>query len=113
VFSSWPYGHWKVKQEASIDRRGIGPKGNWRGTLEGNKGRTMDGEVRVKDATFGLNGLYSSHTLHRNHPVDTGQTGFAETPQTRRERLIAATVEAVAEGSVDRLGKSRAATKAL
>ena len=73
----------------------------------------MDGEVRVRDIQTPLGGVYSSHTFHPNRPVSTGQTGTAETDQTRRERLIAATVEVIAEGSVDRLAQSWDTSKAL
>jgi hypothetical protein len=73
----------------------------------------MDGEVRVKDTQTPLESVYSSHTLHRNRPAGKGQEAVAEPRPTRRECLITAAVDAVADGSVDRLAKSRDATKAL
>jgi hypothetical protein len=72
----------------------------------------MDGEVRVRGAATELGGVYSSHTLHRDRPARRGKKGIADPLPTRRERLIVAMVEAIADGSVDRLDRSLDTTKA-
>jgi hypothetical protein len=96
-----------------VHREGAGPKGHRRGTLEGNKARTMDGEVRVMDAGKPLTGGGSSHTVLPVSPAGIGLRGFDELPQTRRERLIASTLEAASQGSVHRLAQSRETREAL
>jgi hypothetical protein len=81
--------------------------------LEGKRGRTMDGRVRVIHASESSVQLSSSHTVHTFAPTIAGSSTFVQPSQTRRERLIAATVEVFADGSVDRLAESRDARKAL
>jgi hypothetical protein len=73
----------------------------------------MDDGVRVVDASGSSAQLSSSHTAHTLAPAGAGSNTLAKPSQTRRERLIAATVEVLADGSVDRLPESRDATKAL
>ncbi len=67
----------------------------------------MDGEVRVTDADRPLGNVGSSHTMHNDCASSQGVSALAEPPQDRRDRLIAATVEVVSEGSVDRLAQTR------
>ena len=73
----------------------------------------MDGKVRVIHADEPSARLSSSHTAHTFEPVDTGSNTLVRPTQSRRDRLIAATVEAVADGSVDRLSRSLDTAKAL
>jgi hypothetical protein len=73
----------------------------------------MDDGVRVIDANGSSAQLSSSHTAHTFGPAGADSNTLAGPSQTRRERLIAATVELLTDGSVDRLPKSRDATKAL
>jgi hypothetical protein len=113
VFSSRQYGHPKADTNGFRLPTGTGQKGYGRGTLEGNRVRTVDGNVRAKHASVTLAGVGSSHTLHSVSPASTGNTVLKEAPLSRRERLIEATVQVVSEGSVDRLQHSRHATKAL
>ncbi len=81
--------------------------------MEGNREAPMDGEVRVKGAEVQLGGVYSSHTLHGTSPANTGSSSISASSRSRRERLIAAAIEVLAEGSVDRLVESRDTPKAL
>ncbi len=73
----------------------------------------MDVEVRVKHAEVPSNSTASSHTLHSIRPVNTGSDAISGDQQTRRERLITATVEAVSEVGVDRLCKTLDTPEAL
>ncbi len=73
----------------------------------------MDGEVRVIDAGMALTGGGSSHTAHSIRPSSTGLRALADAPESRRDMLIAATVEVVSEGSVDRLPRTQDTSKAL
>ncbi len=81
--------------------------------LEGNRGRVMDAEVRIKGADAGHAGIASSHTMHSIRPSSGGSSSSTDAPHHRRDRLIAATVEVLADGSVDRLDESRDTPKAL
>jgi hypothetical protein len=73
----------------------------------------MDGEVRVMRADVPSRDVASSHTLHNVFPLSAGISASSEAPLSRRERLLQATVEAVSEGSVDRLHRTRDSRKAL
>jgi hypothetical protein len=67
----------------------------------------VDGEVRVIRAQVQSREVASSHTLHSFSPANSELATTANTTLSRRERLIEATVEAVSEGSVDRLHRTR------
>jgi hypothetical protein len=73
----------------------------------------MDDGVRVIHASGSSAQLSSSHTAHTFGPAGAGSNTLASPGQTRRERLIAATGEVLADGSVDRLLESRDTIKAL
>jgi hypothetical protein len=86
-----------------VVRQGLGQKGHRRGTLEGNRVKTMDGDVRVMRASASSTEVGASHTVHSFSPSTAGVSVLEEAPLSRRERLIEATVQAVSVGSVDRL----------
>ncbi len=73
----------------------------------------MDAKVRVNHAEGSPTAMGSSHTGHTVHAAGASSSTLVAPTQSHRYRLIAATVEALAEGSVDRLRESRDAAKAL
>ena len=75
--------------------------------MEGNRESPMDGEVRVMHAALSSVGVGSSHTVYPVSPAGMGFRSLDGADQSRRERLIEATLEVVSAGSVDRLVQTR------
>ncbi len=67
----------------------------------------MDGEVRVIRGDAAVAGVGRSHTVHSISPSSKGSRGPSESSRSPRDRLIAGTVEVLADSSVDRLAGSR------
>ena len=71
----------------------------------------MDRMVRIRHADALSTAGGSSHTVHSIHTHIPGEVSSGEPLQTRRQRLVAATPQALAEAGVDRLARTRDSRK--